>query len=133
MDVTALGYKKGVIPDQECSVFPADEELRKLAKEACEAVNKDVKVFEGRVVSGDQFISDKKVKDEIVQLHNGMCTEMEGASIAQVSYMNKIPYLVIRAISDKADDSAEMDYPSFQAKAIEHSVKLVCELFRRLS
>lgn len=132
MDVSGLGYDKGVVPDQECSIYPAADDIRKIAKEACEAVNPDIKVFEGRVVSGDKFVSDKETKDFLVNTFNGMCTEMEGASIAHTAYLNNVPYLVIRAISDKADDSADMDYPSFQKKAIIHSVRLVEEMMRKM-
>ena len=132
MDVSGLGYDKGVVPDQECSIYPAADDIRKIAKEACEAVNPDIKVFEGRVVSGDKFVSDKETKDFLINTFNGMCTEMEGASIAHTAYLNNVPYLVIRAISDKADDSADMDYPSFQKKAIIHSVRLVEEMMRRM-
>lgn len=132
MDVSGLGYDKGVVPDQECSIYPAADDIRKIAKEACEAVNPDIKVFEGRVVSGDKFVSDKETKDFLVNTFNGMCTEMEGASIAHTAYLNNVPYLVIRAISDKADDSADMDYPSFQKEAIIHSVRLVEEMMRRM-
>ena len=77
------------------------------------------------MVSGDQFISDKDVKERISSLFHPMCVEMEGAGIAQAAYLNQIPFLIIRAISDKADDSATEDYPTFEAKAIAHSVKLV--------
>ena len=125
MDATGFGYEPGVIPRMETSVFIADESLRSIAKACCERVNPDIKVFEGRVVSGDQFISDKAVKDRICDNFAGYCTEMEGAAIAQAAYLNNIPFLIIRAISDKADDSATEDYPTFEAKAIEHSVKLV--------
>ena len=61
----------------------------------------------------------------------GSCTEMEGAAIAQAAYLNHIPYLVIRAISDKADDSAGMDYAVFEEQAIRHSVKLLLEMAAR--
>ncbi len=132
MDVAGLGYDKGIVPDQETSVYKADDELRKIAKESCEAVNPDINVFEGRVVSGDQFVSDKVAKDIIVSSVGGMCTEMEGAAIAHVAWLNNIPYLVIRSISDKADDSADMDYPTFQKIAIEHEVKLMVEMMRRI-
>ena len=132
MDVRGLGYDKGIVPDQEQSVYEADAALRAKAKAACEEVNPEVKVFEGRVVSGDQFISDKAVKDDIVTTFGGMCTEMEGASIAHVAWLNQIPYLVIRSISDKADDSADMDYPTFQKNAIKHSVALVAKLMEIL-
>ena len=84
--------------------------------------------LEGRVVSGDQFISDKAVKERITTQFAGYCTEMEGAAIAQAAYLNGIPFLIIRAISDKADDSATVDYPTFEAKAIENSVKLMKEM-----
>ena len=80
------------------------------------------------VVSGDQFISDKDVKERISSLFHPMCVEMEGAGIAQAAYLNKVSYVIIRAISDKADNSATMDYPTFEKKAIAHSVRLMKEL-----
>ena len=55
----------------------------------------------------------------------GLCTEMEGAAIAQTAYLNGLPFIVVRAISDKADDSASMDYPAFEKKAVQHSVNLI--------
>lgn len=133
VDATGFGYELGVIPRMETSVFKADDTLRELAKECCERVNPDVKVFCGRVVSGDQFVSDKDKKQYISDNFKGYCTEMEGAAIAHAAYLNNIPFLIIRAISDKADDSATMDYPTFEAKAIEHSVKLMAELAAKLS
>lgn len=130
MDATGFGYEPGVIPRMETSTFVADEKLRALAKKSCEKVNPDIKVFEGRVVSGDQFVSDKNLKNKIWSQFKGDCTEMEGAAIAQAAYLNKIPFLIIRAISDKADDSATEDYPTFEAKAIAHSVNLVREIVK---
>lgn len=131
VDATGFGYDLGVIPRMETSTFIADEKLRDLAKECCERVNPDIKVFCGRVVSGDQFVSDKAKKQYILENFKGYCTEMEGAAIAQAAYLNNIPFLIIRAISDKADDSATEDYPTFEAKAIEHSVKLMIELVEK--
>lgn len=132
MDATGFGYEPGVIPRMEESIFKADENLRKLAKSSCEKVNPDINVFEGRVVSGDQFISDKQIKNNIIEKFHGYCTEMEGAAIAQCAYLNNISFLIIRAISDKADDSASEDYPTFEKKAIEHSVKLVYDMVSNL-
>ena len=132
MDATGFGYEPGVIPRMETSCFPADEELLKKAKAACEEAVPEIQVFTGRVVSGDQFISDRAVKERIVKQFDGMCTEMEGAAIAQAAYLNHIPFVVIRAISDKADDSATMDYPTFERQAIAHSVALVENLVGRL-
>ena len=81
--------------------------------------------FVGKIATGDQFIESADVKNKIVEEHHPMCVEMEGAAIAQAAYLNEVPFVVLRAISDKADDSATMDYPTFEAKAAEHCVKLV--------
>lgn len=132
MDAVAFGYPVGQIPRMDTLSFEADAKLRKAAKAACEQVNPDVAVYEGRVVSGDQFVSDRTKKEWLVENFAGYCTEMEGAAIAHAAYLNGIPFLIIRAISDKADDSASVDYPTFEAKAIEHSVKLLLQLCKRL-
>lgn len=133
MDATGFGYEPGIIPRMETSYFQADSRLVELAAEACREAVPEIHVFTGRVVSGDQFVSDKGVKDRIAAQFCGMCTEMEGAAIAQAAYLNNIPFVIIRAISDKADDSATMDYPTFERQAIAHSVALVENFVKRLS
>ena len=125
MDVTIFGYKLGEVPQIGCQTFTASQTLLELAEKTCKQANPDMHVFRGRVARGDQFISDKAVKDRIISNFGGYCTEMEGASIAQAAYLNHVPFLIIRAISDKADDSAEMDYPTFERAAAAHSAKLV--------
>ena len=132
VDAREFGYPLGQIPRMETLTFLADEKLRKLAKEVCEEVNPDIQVFEGRVASGDQFVADKETKEKIIENTQAYCTEMEGAAIGQAAYLNKIPYLVIRAISDKADDSAHVDYPTFERQAIRHTVNLVSSMMERL-
>lgn len=132
MDVTGFGYEPGMIPRMDVSIFKADEKLLNLAKSVNEEVNKDINTYIGRVVSGDQFVSDGEKKKFLVDQFQGYCTEMEGAAIAQAAYLNQIPYLVIRAISDKADNSAEMNYSEFEHKAIEHTVKLVTGMAKKL-
>ncbi|MBR6223277.1 MAG: 5'-methylthioadenosine/adenosylhomocysteine nucleosidase [Lachnospiraceae bacterium] len=132
MDAVAFGYPLGQIPRMDTLSFTADEKLRKAAKQACDKVLPELSVFEGRVVSGDQFISDSNKKDWLVENFGGFCTEMEGASIAHVCYLNKVPFLIIRAISDKADNSAHMDYPAFEAMAIDNSIALMKELVTRI-
>ena len=94
MDAVAFGYPVGQIPRMDTLSFKADEKLRGLAKKVCQEIVPEVSVFEGRVVSGDQFISDKKKKDWLVENFDGYCTEMEGAAIAHAAYLNGIPYLV---------------------------------------
>lgn len=125
MDVSPLGYAPGIVPQLEVSYFPAQERLIQLALSSCEKVNPGIHARVGRVVSGDQFIADKEVKARLISLFQGDCAEMEGASIAHGSYLNKIPFVIIRAISDKADNSAEMDYPTFEKAAAGHCAKLV--------
>ena len=132
VDATNFGYAKGVIPGMAVSTFIADEGLIKTAEEACHKACPDIEVFKGRVVSGDIFVSDKAVKNSIAETFHGYCTEMEGAAIAQAAYLNKVPFLIIRAISDKADNSATMDYPTFERKAAEHCVRLVGEMVTKL-
>ena len=71
-------------------------------------------------------------KDDLVNTFAGDCAEMEGASIAHAAYVNNIPCLIIRAISDKADGSAEMDYPTFEKKAAANSIKILKQLIKNL-
>ena len=132
MDATGFGYAPGVIPRMPVSVFVADKKLIEAAKAACAEAVPEIGIFEGRVVSGDQFITDKDTKKRLIDTFDACCTEMEGAAIAQAAYLNGIPFLIIRVISDKADDSASMDYGEFERKAIEHSVKLMVNLTQRL-
>ena len=131
MDASGFGYEVGQIPRVDTLAFTADEALIELAKSCCEDVNPDIHTYVGRVVSGDQFISDREKKAWLVNTFDGYCTEMEGAAIAQASYLNEIPFLSVRAISDKADDSANMDYETFEAQAITHTVNLMTEIIRR--
>lgn len=132
MDAVNFGYPLGQIPRMDTLAFPADEKLIETARQACRQANPDIHVFAGRVVTGDQFVAERAVKERISSNFGGFCTEMEGAAIAQAAYLNKIPFVILRAISDKADDSAVMDYPAFEKKAIEHSVKLVKQMLSML-
>lgn len=132
MDVTIFGYAKGQVPGTTSPSFTADANMVALAMESCKAVNPDITCRSGRVVSGDQFISSKEVKNRLINDFGGFCAEMEGAAIAHAATLNNLPFVVIRAISDKADDSAEMDYPSFERAAAKHSAALVYDLVGKL-
>ncbi len=133
MDAVAFGYPFGQIPRMDVFSFEADKELAKLAEDCCHRVIPQVGIFHGRVASGDAFIANHERKTKIVNEFDAFCCEMEGAAIAQAAYLNGIPFLIIRAISDKADDSASMDYPAFEAMAIENSVKLIKEMVVHVS
>lgn len=130
MEAIAFGYARGQVPQMDIFEFPTSRELQDKAEAACKAVNQDVKVFRGRIASGDQFIAGKEVKANIKEWFDPMCVEMEGCAMAHAAYLNGIDCLIIRAISDKADDSAEMDYPSFERKAAEHCAKMVLEMMK---
>lgn len=132
MDATVFGDPLGQVPQMDTFLFPADECLVQKAKEVNEKVNPDIHTFTGIVASGDQFIASKEAKEKIVTNFHALCAEMEGAAIAHAAYLNKVSCVIIRAISDKADNSAVMDYPAFEKQAIAHSVALVRELMRSL-
>ncbi len=132
MEATGFGYEPGQIPQMKEFSFFADEMISRLAECVCREVNPEIEVFKGRVASGDQFISSQAVKDRIKKQFDAYCVEMEGAAIAQTAHLNGIPFIIIRAISDKADDSASMSYEQFEKQAIEHSVKLTENLMKHL-
>lgn len=131
VDAGGFGYAPGVIPQMKESIFQSDKTLIELAQK-CQKVCPEICFFKGRVISGDQFISDKKKKEDLAKQFQGFCTEMEGAAIAQTAYLNQVPFLIVRAISDKADDSATMDYPAFEAMAVENSVKLLSAMVQSM-
>ena len=112
VDVTNFGYVPGQMAGMPAS-FPADSALVNAAFAAAEAVNPGHTRL-GRVASGDQIVCEQGLKDKIIAVTGAACTEMEGAAIAQAAYRNGVPFVIIRAISDKADNSADMDYPTFE-------------------
>lgn len=131
-DVRIFGYALGELASMGIREFKADAAMAKLALETCAEVNPDIHAKLGRVVSGDQFICDAAVKEDLIREFQADCAEMEGAAIAHGAYLNNIPFVVVRAISDKADGSAEMDYPTFEREAALHSAKLVEALVARI-
>ncbi|MBR1738451.1 MAG: 5'-methylthioadenosine/adenosylhomocysteine nucleosidase [Firmicutes bacterium] len=124
-DVSPIGFEKGEIPYTGLYSFSADENMRSAAVNAVKETSPDIQVFEGRICSGDQFISTKEQKETIVKNFGGMCCEMEGAAIAQTCYLNKTPFVVIRAISDKPDGAGAADYEEFEAKAAANCANIV--------
>lgn len=132
VEAIAFGYPRGQVPQMDVFEFPTSKELQDLAEKACKKVNAEVKVFRGRIASGDQFIAGKEIKAQIKENFDPMCVEMEGCAMAHAAYLNSIPCLIIRAISDKADDSAEMDYPTFEKKAAVHCAGMVMEMMKSL-
>lgn len=124
-------YAVGQVPDMEVYKFPADNMLMRAACEAAESVYPGHYKI-GTVASGDQFVGDKKLKDLIVKNTNALCTEMEGAAIAHTAWRNRVPFVIIRSISDKADDSAQMDYPTFEAMAAKRCAAVTIHLSKTI-
>lgn len=128
VDVTVFSYRKGEVPQLGVREFPADPHLVEAAEKAISDNQPELNYRVGRVASGDQFISSSEVKERIISEFEADCAEMEGASIAHGAYLNGIPFVIIRAISDKADGSAEEDYPTFEKAAAAHCAKLVADM-----
>ena len=114
-DTSALGDEPGVISRMDTSVFPADAHLIEVAKKVVSDIG--FPVYEGRIASGDQFVSDPAVKERIAKLFDPVCCEMEGAAIAHACYLNKIPFVIIRAISDNAAEGSDVNYERFFREA----------------
>ena len=131
-DLRFWGRPVGQVPGFDVTAFPADEKLIAQAYAAAEAVNPGHNTV-GRVASGDQFICSKEQKEKIISDTQAVCAEMEGAAIAQTAYRNAVPFVILRAISDKADDSAEMDYPTFECIAAHRCAEVTGKLARQLN
>ncbi len=131
MDATVFGYEPGQTPGMRAG-FKADEELMKLCLNAIRETAPDINVFEGRVASGDQFISKREIKNRIRDTFRAECCEMEGAAIAQTASANEIPFVIVRYISDKADESTIVPYVEFEAKAADNSAKLIVNVLNHL-
>ena len=130
-DISYWGRAIGEVPGMGVVAFPADEAMIACAFDAAESVNPGHTRI-GRVASGDQFVCNKEKKDKIIADTSARCTEMEGAAIAHAAYRNAVPFVILRAISDKADDSAEMDYPTFEAIAARRCAEVTMAMARKL-
>ena len=131
MSVSVFDYPLGLVPGFEKIGFDADEKLRALAVESVRAATPEVGVFEGRIATGDQFVASSEQKTFIHDTFDALCCEMEGAAVAQVAVQCGIPFVVIRAISDKANDDSAVDYPAFEVIASHQGADVVCEMCRR--
>ena len=134
MDATAFGYKATQIPQMEVSDFPADETMVNASVLAFSKIDKpkNNKIIKGRIATGDQFIADKTAKAHIAKVANPACVEMEGAAIAHACFVNKIPFAILRCISDNADESYESTYSFNEEIAANESAELVKALLKEL-
>ena len=124
--VGALGYAPGLVPGREHPEYVADVVLRDAALAAAAAVAPEVRALPGRVASGDQFISAEGDRRRIVDTFGALCCEMEGAAIAQAAEANGVPFVVVRAISDKPGSEGQaMDYATFERASAERCAGIV--------
>tara|TARA_Y100001933_G_scaffold243556_1_gene272349 strand:- start:226 stop:918 length:693 start_codon:yes stop_codon:yes gene_type:complete len=131
MDTTFFGDSLGQIPRLETFDFKCDDRLVDLAKTSCKKV-RTINTFSGRIVSGDQFISKSEKLQELHANFNAFACEMEGASIGQVCYLNNLPFVVIRSISDNAINGSHMDYSTFSELAIKNSVYILKDMLQAM-
>ena len=131
MDTTAFGDKIGQIPRLDTFDFKCDEEMVALAKKACEEIS-EINSFTGRIASGDQFVANLEKIQWLDKEFGAISCEMEGASIAQVCYLNSIPFVVIRSISDNANNGAHMDYQKFIPVAVKNSTRILKQMLEMM-
>ncbi len=136
-DLCHFGYHKGYVPaygknHDKCSAFPADKELVEIIIKSAEDNTGYGKAVKGRILSGDRFVADDAFKKELVSEFSGTAVEMEGAAIAQVCFMNKIPFAIIRAISDLAGKEADISFETFEKEAANRSAHIVIKALKSM-
>ncbi|MBR0496885.1 MAG: 5'-methylthioadenosine/adenosylhomocysteine nucleosidase [Treponema sp.] len=130
LNATGFGYKLGQVPQMPVFSFEADKGMIEVAKKAFaeSEFSKEHKMIEGRIATGDQFISDKEHKAFIAKEFSPACVEMEGAAIAHACYLNTVPFVILRCMSDMADDSGSKVYDFNESTAAEMSARVVEKL-----
>jgi len=123
-DITAAGREKGYITDLG-KYFYSDKRLIEKAKSVINTIDDNFNCFIGTIATGDIFVQDLEIKDKIKRGFNADCTEMEGAAIAQVCTLNKVPFIIIRSISDKPNGNNAVDFEKYLELACERYAKFI--------
>ena len=131
VDVTALGYEVGLIPDESLA-WAADPELREAALSAARSIE-GVEVVAGRVASGDVFVASTEKVRWLRETFGAACAEMEGAAVAQVCAKWGVPFVVIRSVSDTADKDANVEYNTFMPVVAKRAEQVVRAMLRGAS
>ena len=131
MDTTVFGDPHGQVPRMDVFDFKCDDKLVNAAIAACDEID-EINTFSGRIISGDQFISSVDKIQWFEKEFNALACEMEGASIAHVCYLNNTPCVVIRSISDNANNGAHMDYEKFIPIAVRNSTIILKSMLQKL-
>ena len=122
-DTTEIGDEPGIISRMDTSIFEGDPTLIATAQKV--AAELGVQNFTGLIVSGDQFVANGEHKKAICDFYAPLCCDMESAAIGHTCYLNNVPFVNIRAISDNAEDNAVVDYPTFFASMAEIAGNIV--------
>jgi adenosylhomocysteine nucleosidase len=122
----------GVISRMDESFFKGDDALISLAKLACQSTLKENAFFVERIATGDIFVQSKELKEKIFNQFKAFCTEMEGAAIAQTCYLNKIPFVAIRSISDKSDETAQVSFEKFVIESAEKNTDIIQYIIEKI-
>lgn len=128
VDATNFGYAPGEVPGLGTRSFAADADLREKAVRAARLAAPGVSVWEGRIASGDQFVRTVEDKERIRSGFDAACCEMEGTAIAQTAWLNGIPFVVVRAISDKVGSTTTVEYSAFEEQAARHCAAVILRM-----
>ena len=123
MDTSALGDPVGMISGIDEIYIPTDESITRSISLSIKEIG--INTVTGTIVSGDQFINNSEKKEYLRKAFSAVACEMEGAAIGHVCHINSVPFVVIRAISDVADDSSSMDFMKFVNTAADNSAKVI--------
>jgi adenosylhomocysteine/aminodeoxyfutalosine nucleosidase len=129
LDITAFGHPFGYVPEGSVYV-PTDERLKNIALEV--ANDNGIKIIEGIIATGDQFVADETRKEFISSIFNADALEMEGASVAVVCDALNVPYLILRAISDTADMDAGFNFDEFLETSAKNSADFLIKIINKL-
>lgn len=134
MDASAWGYKVCQVPQMDVFSFEADKKTVEKIQEIFPTLQeaKGHKLAVGRVASGDQFVADKELKARIMQNAAPLCVEMEGAAIAHACYLCGVPFVIVRALSDMADDAEETTYTFNEESAAHLSGAILLAIIRNI-
>ena len=135
VDVRKFGYKLGEVPNIGTHSFKSDEKLLNLAIESCKKINEtnnNFKFHVGRIVTGDQFIANDKLSGFLCTTFDALACEMESGSIGHTCYLNNVPFLIIRSISDNGGDIAENEFNTFLTEACKNSYTILKEIIEKI-
>ncbi|MBE7012786.1 MAG: 5'-methylthioadenosine/adenosylhomocysteine nucleosidase [Ruminococcaceae bacterium] len=130
MDTTPLGDPLGFLSGIDKVEIECDRAFCDTIETAAKTLG--INCVRGIIASGDCFVGDSDKKKSVADTFNAIVCEMEGGAIGQVCYINGIPFNVIRAVSDKADGSADISFEKFTALAVEQSIKLLKEVMKSI-